>query len=511
MRYFSLIPSFVYFAFILMSIGLYLNQGYLVQIQTLKTLYLVSFLGIIYHGYGNYCFLTQISIPKWYRSLSLLIDLILLLSILYFIPSGHMLALYFTLIYGLYVGVEFGKLMGSLYAAILFIGISTILFLQSEVNSAPLLMNIMIIGSSFFIVNILSGLIVSVFDDQKHENEKLQHINSAILNNAPIGFMVTDELGSIISVNPVIKDIFKRLSPDFPLNKYEFATEVLPELRSLDANDKTGISIIRKISDLFIFLKAKVINLQFSHLTDKLFLYVIEDRTEIEKAEMAKRQSEKLAAIGTLAAGIAHEIRNPLTGMSGALQLLEPNLDSEESKKLAKIVYREIDRLNFLITEFLDYSKPDFTPPTDRVALKRILEDCILVIKQDPRFPFLGDMRLECYGDYFVLGYVDKLKQVFLNVLVNAAQAMEASLRKEMKVSIKEISNLVVVEVIDTGVGMSAETKVKIFEPFHTTKPKGTGLGMAIVLKIIELHKGHIFVESHLGQGTKIEIRFPKI
>lgn len=510
MRYFALIPSFIYFAFIVMSIGLYLNQGYLIQVTTIKVLYSISFFGILAHGYEGFAFLKQTKTPSWYQKMVLPVDAILIMAVIFIVPSGQMIALYFALLYNLYVGVTHGKSVGYAFAFLFFSSISLILFIQVDVNSAPLLLNIIIVGSSFFIVNIIANLIVTVFDDHKQENLKLQRLNTAILDNAPIGLLVTNELGSIVAMNPVSQSIFRTLDSAFDLKLTETVTQTLPELRSLDPADKNGVTIIRKIADLFLFLKVKVVTLPFADLADTLFLYVIEDRTEVEKAEMAKRQSEKLAAIGTLAAGIAHEIRNPLTGMSGALQLLEPNLDSDESKKLTRIVFREIDRLNGLITEFLDYSKPELIPPDEPINLTRVLEESISVVKQDSRFPFLEDLTLEKTENVMMIAYPDKLKQIFLNILVNSAQALESSEKKELRVVLGTEPDAIRIRFIDSGIGMTPETKIKVFEPFHTTKPKGTGLGMAIVLKLIEMHRGQIFVESELGIGTTIEIRFPR-
>jgi len=510
MRYFSLVPSLVYLAFVLISLGLYLNHGYLIQIHTIKVLYAMGAIGILLHVFEMYATFTDSKVPLWYRRLILPIDTILLLCIVVLIPSGQMIALYFVLLFALFVGVTYGKIPSLIFSLILFFSIATVMFIQAEVNSAPLLLNVIITGSSFFIINALASIINNTFDDQRLENLKLQKLNAAILTSSPIGFMVTDELGTILVKNPVCDSIFRKLYPNNQGDSIDVATQVLPEIKTLEPGDRVGINIIRKISDMFIFLKAKAIELKFTDLSDKLMLYILEDRTEIEKAEMAKRQSEKLAAIGTLAAGIAHEIRNPLTGMSGALQLLELNLDSEESKKLAKIVFREIDRLNGLITEFLDFSKPDQAPPDEMINVSQVLEDSISVVKQDKRFPFFDRIKTEIKPHVKIVGYSDKLKQVFINILVNAAQALEPVEKKELTVKLDLGSDHVIITFIDTGIGMSEQTMQKIFEPFHTTKPKGTGLGMAIALKIIELHKGKIFVESQVGVGTKIELHFPK-
>jgi two-component system sensor histidine kinase PilS (NtrC family) len=174
-----------------------------------------------------------------------------------------------------------------------------------------------------------------------------------------------------------------------------------------------------------------------------------------------------------------------------------------------KIILREIDRLNGLITEFLDYARPE-KPPTNPVDLFSILSevlDSMLVNKQ-----VRSDVRQErdFSSGLIVLGWPDKLKQAFLNIIINSYQAMNESsqpvLRLQSVVNEKDIQ----IRIRDVGCGMSEATKKKMFEPFHTTKPKGTGLGLAVTHKILEGHGVGLFVESEVGVGTEIILTFPR-
>lgn len=239
-------------------------------------------------------------------------------------------------------------------------------------------------------------------------------------------------------------------------------------------------------------------------------LTLIENVTEQKRLEEDIKQKEKMAAIGTLAAGIAHEIRNPLAGMSGSIELLSVKPSSEEDAKLFKIILREIDRLNRLITEFLEFSKPE-KRPADSVNLITVLDGVLTFTETQSDRP--NNLKVEkIYGPIpLIKGSADKLRQAFLNIVLNSLQAMQKTESPRLQIQVTQDSAKTSVEVVivDNGCGMSEETKQKMFEPFHTTKPKGTGLGLAITHKILDSHQARISVKSELGQGTEFRLVFP--
>lgn len=243
---------------------------------------------------------------------------------------------------------------------------------------------------------------------------------------------------------------------------------------------------------------------------DSYVLTLIEDVTEQRRLENDIKQKEKMAAIGTLAAGIAHEIRNPLAGMSGSIELLSANQTTEEDKKLYKIILREIDRLNRLITEFLEFSKPS-TRPQDQVDVAMVIDGVLQFVEtSQDRNP-----KLKIDKSYsqvpLIRGSSDQLRQAFLNIIINAVQAMQKTESPHLQVQISQVTGRQAVEVaiIDNGCGMNETTRKKMFEPFHTTKTKGTGLGLAITHKILDSHQAQIFVKSEVGQGTEFRLIFP--
>jgi two-component system sensor histidine kinase PilS (NtrC family) len=241
----------------------------------------------------------------------------------------------------------------------------------------------------------------------------------------------------------------------------------------------------------------------------KGYIVTFHDLTRVRRLEFAMRQSEKMAAVGQLAAGIAHEIRNPLASMSGSLQLLESGFTSEsaEEKKLMRIALREIDRLNNLITEFLDFVRPEVLKE-DPVDINLVLRDVLEMAKMNKGLRQEIQQRVELKSTKTIPGHRDKLKQAVLNIVMNAYQAMSEAENPVIEVKSIDRDDSVVVTIRDHGCGIDEVGLRRIFEPFHTTKPKGTGLGLAITHKIIENHQGRIYVESTKGVGTEFTLEF---
>lgn len=231
-----------------------------------------------------------------------------------------------------------------------------------------------------------------------------------------------------------------------------------------------------------------------------------EKKLEIENMEVRVRQSEQLAAIGELAARMAHEIRNPLTSVSGAIQMLSYSASLQESEqKLMGIVLRETDRLNVLLTDFLSFAKPH-APVFSDVPLARLIQDTYdLFSKSAPEaaieFELTGDAGCVVHGD------TQQLSQVFWNLFKNAAESMEG--KGKIAIHLRaDGEGHTLVEVRDQGRGIPAELREKIFQPFFSTKPKGTGLGLSVVHRIVEQHRGEISVRSAENAGSVFRIRF---
>lgn len=382
-----------------------------------------------------------------------------------------------------------------------------------EFKSLSFLIILGINNLSFFGVAGLAGYLSErLFKAEKEVVEKdvqirsLEDLNELIIDKTPVGLITFDNMSRIVQMNlralamfPLVKTEAKILDFFLPLN--EHWNEVL----SLELNQEWVKEFtLNKDSDYQIF---KVIITKISK-SSNLFLLLIEDLTKIKKMEYNLKQSEKMAAVGGLAAGVAHEIRNPLAGISGSIELLSQTTNSDDDKKLMKIVLREIDRLNNLITEFLDYSKPE-KPPIDPCDLVFILNEVIENVKTNSKLNQSVIVNFKSPEKVMIKGYKDKLKQAFLNIVINGYQAMDKKENPKLDISLTVVANRVQLIIKDSGEGMKEETLKRLFEPFYTTKSKGTGLGLAVTYKILESHQANIFVRSELGQGTEFEFNFP--
>jgi signal transduction histidine kinase len=235
----------------------------------------------------------------------------------------------------------------------------------------------------------------------------------------------------------------------------------------------------------------------------------IEERArEQRQLEAQLHQAERLAALGQMVAGISHEIRNPLGIIRSTAELLGglPNAD-ETQKKLSGVIVEESSRLNNIVTEFLDFARPQ----------RPNLQDCSLteIIHKNIRFlePELKKQQVVVKQNldgspYRVKADPEMLYRAFLNIFINAIHAVED--KGVITVTGKEDKGHCIIQIQDSGCGISEENLSRVFNPFFTTKEKGTGLGLSIVRKIVEVHEGTITIESQKNQGTTVTVTLPK-
>jgi signal transduction histidine kinase len=231
-----------------------------------------------------------------------------------------------------------------------------------------------------------------------------------------------------------------------------------------------------------------------------------EANEQLQKAEEAVRRSDRLAALGQLSAGLAHELRNPLGTIRASAEMLARNVSEENeiAREVAGFIGTEVDRTNSLITRFLDFARPlqlrpepaDLTQTLDRAvtAAQRETPEIAIYKNYDPEIPpFRFDAEL--------------MERVFFNLIVNAAQATAPG--GAVTVKTRAAGGMVEISVIDRGAGIDPKNLESIFNPFFTTKPTGVGLGLAIVSKIVDEHRGKIAVESEPGKGSVFHVLLP--
>jgi len=232
------------------------------------------------------------------------------------------------------------------------------------------------------------------------------------------------------------------------------------------------------------------------------------DLTELRRLEAQSRRSERLATVGQLAAGIAHEIRNPLASISGSIELLRQGpAASDEDRTLMAIVHREIQRLNVLIGDLLDYANPRPPQPVD-FDLGRMVEETLHVARGEQAFARIA-IAMEVDRPLPVHADPAKLRQVLWNLLRNAADAAALG-GKHVHVDAHRTAVETIIVVSDDGPGIPTDQIARIFDPFFTTKSKGTGLGLATCHAIIAEHGGHIDVASEPGRGTQMIVTIPR-
>jgi two-component system sensor histidine kinase PilS (NtrC family) len=247
-----------------------------------------------------------------------------------------------------------------------------------------------------------------------------------------------------------------------------------------------------------------------SFLSSFLSEQVRKTRKELQTMEDHVKRVEKMASIGEMAAGMAHEIKNPLASLTGSIQLLSEEIHYDpDHDRLMRIILREADRLSSLVNNFLLYARPP-VGRVEAVELDKILTDTVDLLKKDT----ITDGRITIARKIESASWVSidpvHLRQIFWNLLLNAAEAITGKGAIDIETYTSK-SRQVFVRIADEGCGMTREELKSIFDPFFTTKPTGTGLGLSIVHRILEAYDAWLNIDSEPGKGTAITLQFKQI
>jgi two-component system sensor histidine kinase PilS (NtrC family) len=361
---------------------------------------------------------------------------------------------------------------------------------------------------------------------------RLRHLHEHTVASLNSGLLTTDSEGRVRSLNPEAERISGYALAEALGRDLE---EVLPGVREALSVGRETPSGGRLRARLLLAPpggQKRHLGLASSILRDgeglaSGWVVIFQDVTEVVAMEQELRRSERLAGVGQLAADIAHEIRNPLAAISGSVEMLETGLGEgnrdPEARRLMGIVLREIDRLNHLITDFLQFARPAPTKRTP-VDLGAVVED--LVGMFEVTRPEAVKIEVVLGEELTALVDPTQIRQILWNLVLNAVQAMPeggcirisvAEVAEEPQEGAAEGRNeakggagFVEVTVADTGVGIAPEVLERIFDPFFTTRPDGSGLGLATVHRIVEANDGNLRVESSVGEGTVLRVRFPR-
>ncbi len=365
---------------------------------------------------------------------------------------------------------------------------------------------------AFFLTALLGGALAERLRRSEEARERreidygeLERLNQSILTNINSGLMVVNSKGRVRSFNNAACKI-----TGYHLEEvYNRPVEVIfPEFDAFDPQNLIGIergeTTYKKNPN-----ETLTLGYSASPVVDKTnnnlgLLIAFQDLTEYKALEEQLKRSDRLAAVGRLASGLAHEIRNPLASISGSVQLLLEDADvNEEDQRLMKIVIKEADRLSLLLSDFLTFARP--TPvQLECVNLALLLDELIALLNASGQFE-----GVEIVKNYQspVLMNIDrqKMHQALWDLLLNAGEA--CGHEGQIQISIDADKGEIVVE--DTGAGIVEDDRDKLFEPFFTTKDRGTGLGLANVYAKIEAHQGRIFVEPGSLGGARFIIELP--
>ena len=280
---------------------------------------------------------------------------------------------------------------------------------------------------------------------------------------------------------------------------------IFPEFDGVDPKSLDGVNrgemFYRKNEEEILTLGYSATRVVDRHSERLGLLITFQDLTEIKTLEGELKRADRLAAVGRLASGLAHEIRNPLASISGSVQLLlEDEKVRDEDRHLMEIVIKEADRLSALLSDFLNFARP--APlQLESVDLVAMLDEMIALLSASGQFNNVT-VDKAYHGPVTMTADPQKMYQVLWNLLINAGEAVQPA--GEIRVEIVEEKGEIIIE--DSGPGIAEEDRDKLFEPFFTTKGKGTGLGLANVYANIEAHGGHIFAEQSKLGGARFTI-----
>ncbi len=357
--------------------------------------------------------------------------------------------------------------------------------------------------------------------------ERIRILLLQILDSLSIGVVVLDDKDLLTMANDSARRLLPEIPPGYASLDILNVLEKRPGLREIvKAATRQGVYVqdiehdLGDPSDPWP-VRVTTLPLKDPHKRTTGTLLLVHDVRDIVRMERQMHTAERLSALGTLAAAMAHEIRNPLEALDLNLALLERSMaafkpevpEDDKTRKYVKILESEISRLAAIVENFLSFARPSSASSAE-IRLDAILRQIVDLLYNQARSRKVK-LELSTEGNPIIFGSEDQLKQAILNLLINSLEAMPSggSLRIVAGISRHQggvgTEDLAVVRIQDTGIGIPQDQIARLFDPFFTTRPKGTGLGLTIVHRVIHQHKGSIRVASRPGEGTTFTIELP--
>ncbi|MCC7415494.1 MAG: PAS domain S-box protein [Acidobacteria bacterium] len=478
---------------------------------------------------------------RWLVDLQLAGDALIVSAFIYF--TGGVTS-YFTSLYvlpvvaGSVVQFRRGGLLVAALSTVLYVGLVLVQYLTASGLVAPMWFirastalptrsiaqyTVALNVFGFFAVALLSGSLADSLrsagarlQQASSEIAGLQALNQHVIDSLPSGLATTDNGQFILTFNRAaeqITGISYRSAVGRPVAD---VLQLPPDIMLVIAQDLSGRALrSREYRYATGDGRGEIdMGLSASHLETPGgragLLFTFQDVTAIKKLEHDVAIQQRLAAVGEMAAGIAHEIRNPLASMSGSIQILRQELPlSSEQAQLMDIVLRESDRLNDTISSFLAYARPQRFHIT-RLDLRRALNDTALLLRNSAEVKdgHVIDVALPA-GELWYEADEGQIKQIIWNLATNGLRAMPDGGRLLLQGAAGPGTGGVVLTVADQGLGIPAAELDGLFQPFHGSFAGGSGLGLAIVHRIVTDYSGEIRVDSQVGRGTTVAVRLP--
>lgn len=377
-------------------------------------------------------------------------------------------------------------------------------------------LEIIILSIVLLLVGFGGWLSILTLEGLKGSQSRLRRVEAfrdILISSLPVGLIATDNQGRIILYNRFSQEL-TGLEEDLVLGStpgvFSETKEIQSAFEAVVPSWKTHFQKEIQLHNAAGSCHTVQLNRLAIIDRDERFvgtLLMMQDLSQVKKLEEDLRRSEHLAALGKMAAGVAHELRNPLSSIKGLALVLQSKVSGgRQDQETAHILVEEVERLNRSISELLDYARPQ-TLQKAVVDIHSLLYKAVSLLAIDAEAA--GVLMVTDFTESLPVVRVDedKLNQVFLNLLLNAIQAMEDG--GQVGVSTARCTAGIRITVCDTGCGIAPDNLAKVFDPYFTTKPEGTGLGMAMSAKIVEEHGGSITLESTEGKGTSVVVEIP--
>ena len=474
--------------------------------------------------------------PLWQVRIQFAVDIVSITWLV--VQTGDIISPYVTLYVVLIsvAGFFLGKtetLVLAINCAIAFSTLSVLVasdLVNSDAGEQPVARVVQIVGVNDIAI-LLVGLLAARLSERRRLSEELKHteesfadlhvLHERIVESISSGLITTDMSGRIYTFNRAAEMITgsraadaigKRITELFGGEVQDKVEQCLEGVRTgakwetqFDAGFQNGSSPPR------VQAACTVVPLLGKSGSTTGLIVMLHDVTQMRALEETVRRSDRLAAVGRMAAGLAHEIRNPLGSMSSALQFLqERSARPAEEYKLMDVVLRESDRMNNIITNFLAFARPAAIgneTKAELVDVREALNDCMSLIRHSPEASDRHQFNVNADPKLFINGDETQFKQVCWNLARNAIQSMPNGGNLSIS-AFAEAGNIVLI-FRDTGVGMDQDMLERLFEPF-VSGSGGSGLGLSIVHRIVQEHGGRISVDSEPLNGTKIRVEFPQ-